>query len=89
MVVAAQQRLRIVYFLIRLAANQRARETSHEFLQPSAHPAAGEGIDIAPGKEQQVYSCRGTKPLREDIPRNAANTAPRRGVAGRPPQRHD
>lgn len=68
---------------------QRAGEASHEFSQPGAHLPARVVVHIAPGEEQQVYPSGRAELLCEDLSRDTANATPRRGTAGRPPQRHN
>lgn len=76
-------------FLIRLAPRQRSRETCQEFCQSRAHLPAWVAAHVAPREEQQVHPGGTTEPVCEDLPRDAADAAARRGATCRATEHHD
>lgn len=75
--------------LFRLAARQRIRETGQKFCQASAYLPARLAAHIATREKQQAHPCGPTNAVCEDLSRDPADPATRRGPARGPSQRHD
>jgi len=70
--------------LFRLAARQRIHETGPEFCQASAYVPARLAAHIATREKQQAHPCGPTNAACEDISRDPADAATRRGPARGP-----